>query len=719
MFHLSTTALWALLALGCQEASVSQESPAGQAPHTAQDETPAHTNALIHETSPYLLQHAHNPVDWFPWGPEALALSKELDKPIFLSIGYSACHWCHVMEEESFEDERVAALMNEYFVCIKVDREERPDLDEVYMAAVQAMTGAGGWPMSVFLTPDLHPYFGGTYFPPTARFNRPGFDQVLETMHRYWVDDRDKVLDQGKLLVEHLAKLAGPPGIGELSEDILDRALAEARQRFDPVWGGFGGAPKFPHTADIKLLLRQWERTGDPTVLQMVTLTLDRMAEGGIFDQLGGGFARYSTDDEWLIPHFEKMMYDNGLLVPLYVEAYQATGEPRYARVARETCDWILREMVTPEGGIASSLDADSEGEEGRFYAWDRADLAQVLGSEVGSWAADWYGVTEEGNFEHGKSALWRHTPAEEVAAEFGIEVSKLEAAMATARQELFDSRETRVHPGKDDKVLVAWNGLAIGALAQTGSVLAEPRYLEAAQRAASYVLEGMRQEDGHLFATARAGRAHLDAYLDDYAFLISGLIDLYEADFDPRWIREALKLNAVLEAEFRSEDGGYYTTGEDHEKLLVRMQSSQDGAMPSGLGVQALNLLRLSELTGDVQLRSAAESTLASVGATANRFPVAFSSPLVALSFLKSGPREIVISGELGDADTSALLTALRATFVPNKVVALADSRADLKLMPPLDGKLSEGPARAFVCRNFTCEAPVSEPAALLAELK
>ena len=679
----------------------------------------AHTNALIHETSPYLLQHAHNPVDWHPWSPEALALAKELDKPIFLSIGYSACHWCHVMEQESFENERVATLMNKYFVCIKVDREERPDLDEVYMSAVQAMTGSGGWPMSVFLTPDLHPYYGGTYFPPTARFNRPGFDQVLETMHGYWVNDREKVLDQGKQLAEHLGKLAGPPGTGELRKDLLDRALAEARQRFDPIWGGFGGAPKFPHTADIGLLLRQWKRTGDPTVLQMVTVTLDRMSEGGIFDQLGGGFARYSTDDEWLIPHFEKMMYDNGLLVPLYVETFQATGEARYARVARETCDWILREMVTPEGGIASSLDADSEGEEGRFYAWDRDDLAQVLGSEVGSWAADWYGVTEEGNFERGKSALWRPKPASEVAAEFDIEQPKLEAAMALARQQLFEAREARVHPGKDDKVLAAWNGLAIGALARAGAVLGEPRYVAAAQRAAAFVLEDMRQDDGHLFATARSGRAHLDAYLDDYAFVISGLLDLYEADFDPRWIRASLDLDAILEAEFRAEDGGYYMTGEHHEKLLVRMQSSQDGAMPSGLGVQALNLLRLSELTGDTRLRTFAEKTLSSVGATANRFPVAFGSTLIAYDFLTSSPREIVISGALNAADTRALLAAVRGTFLPHKVLALADARADLELMPPLEGKLPGDHARAFVCRNFACEAPVTEAAALLEELK
>jgi len=714
MFHLSSIASLALVALSCQDSAVSQTPP--PASPTAQ---PEHTNALIHETSPYLLQHAHNPVDWNPWGPDALALAKKLDKPIFLSIGYSACHWCHVMEEESFENERIAALMNEYFVCIKVDREERPDLDEVYMSAVQAMTGSGGWPMSVFLTPDLQPYYGGTYFPPTSRFGRPGFDEVLETMHTFWVEDRDKVLSQGQLLADHLAKLAGPTGSGEFKGDILERSLAEAKTRVDKVWGGFGDAPKFPHTADLKLLMRQWKRTGDPTVLRMATLTLDRMAEGGIFDQLGGGFARYSTDEKWLIPHFEKMLYDNALLVPLYVEAWQATKDERYARVARQTCDWMLNEMVTSGGGIASSLDADSEGEEGRFYAWDQNDLVAVLGDEVGTWATAWFGVTEEGNFEHEKSALWRHTPAEDVAKELGCEVAELESAMVTARTALFEAREGRVHPRKDDKVLAAWNGLAIGALAQAGSVLGEPRYLDAARNAANFVLKDMRQENGHLFATARAGKAHLDAYLDDYAFVISGLLDLYEADFDPRWIREALALDAIVEAEFRGEDGGYFTTGNGHEQLLVRMRSSQDGAMPAGLGVHVLNLARLSELTGNTKLRTAAEATLASIGGAVNRFPAAFSSSLIAYDFLQADPRELVISGELDNEATAQMLSAVRSAFIPHKVVALADHRADLKLMPPLEGKEPTDTVRAFVCRGFVCKAPVTTTEALLDELK
>ncbi|MDF1799760.1 MAG: thioredoxin domain-containing protein [Planctomycetota bacterium] len=421
-------------------------------------EVHAHTNALIGETSPYLLQHAHNPVDWMPWGPEALELAKSTDRPIFLSIGYSACHWCHVMEKESFEDERIAALMNEHFVCIKVDREERPDLDELYMGAVQAMTGSGGWPMSVFLTPALEPFYGGTYFPPTARFGRPGFDDVLTTMNRYWNEERDTLLGQATKLVEHLELAARGEGTATLAPDILERSLADLRERYDPTWGGFGAAPKFPHTADLLLTLRHWKRTGDPADLAMATTTLDRMAEGGIFDQLAGGFSRYSTDEKWLIPHFEKMLYDNGLLAGVYLEAYQATGKAAYARVVRGTLDWTLREMSTPGGGFASSLDADSEGEEGRFYVWDHEDLEAVLGEELGAMAADYFGVTEEGTFEDGKSALWRNEPAADVAKEWGVEVEELERQMESARMRLLAARELRERPGKDDKVLASWN---------------------------------------------------------------------------------------------------------------------------------------------------------------------------------------------------------------------------------------------------------------------
>ncbi|MEO6709952.1 MAG: thioredoxin domain-containing protein, partial [Planctomycetota bacterium] len=442
-------------------------------------------NRLASETSPYLLQHSRNPVDWYAWGAEALERSRREDKPIFLSIGYSACHWCHVMERESFENGVTAELMNAAFVCIKVDREERPDLDEIYMKSVQAMTGQGGWPMSVWLTPDLEPFYGGTYFPPVRMHGRPSFSEVLTSLSRAWKTDRPGLVAAGKRMREHMEK-DGAAAIGaDISEDALELSRSMLTSSFDPVWGGFGGAPKFPHALDLRLMLRHHLRTRDPQDLTIATLTLDRMAEGGIYDQLGGGFHRYSTDEQWLIPHFEKMLYDNALLVPAYLEAFLLSGDVDHARIARECCDWALREMITPEGAFASAQDADSEGEEGRFFAWTPAQIEAVLGEKLGGQACVWYGVTPEGNFEHGSSALWRHDSAQRVAEILGTKLDVLEIAMAQARARLLAAREERVHPSTDDKVLVAWNGLMISALAQTTQVLGEPRYATAARRCA------------------------------------------------------------------------------------------------------------------------------------------------------------------------------------------------------------------------------------------
>ncbi|MFT4710691.1 MAG: hypothetical protein ACI8Q9_001822 [Planctomycetota bacterium] len=674
-----------------------------------------HTNHLIGETSPYLLAHANNPVDWYPWGPEALELAKKLDKPIFLSIGYSACHWCHVMEEESFEDERIAALMNEKFVCIKVDREERPDLDEIYMTAVTALTGRGGWPMSVFLTPGLQPYYGGTYFPPSARGGHSGFDDVLTTMRDHWDNNREQVFELGKEITAHMEEVNRAGGKASLDVSVLNRSLAHIKSSFDPVWGGFGQAPKFPHTMDLRLALRHWSRTQDHTVLQMVTTTLDRMAEGGIYDQVGGGFARYSTDEKWLIPHFEKMLYDNALLVPVYLDAYLITGDETYARVARETCEWVLEEMMTDSGGFASSLDADSEGEEGLFYVWDKAELQAVLGDERGTWAAKWFGVTPTGNFEDGKSALWRHESASDVAKALGVEQERLEAAMGDSRDLLYRARETRIHPARDDKVLASWNGMMISALAQAGQVLGEPRYVDAASGAANYILQGMRQEDGRLFATARNGKAHLNGYLDDYAFVIAGLIDLYESDFNPKWIHQALALNQVVEIEFAAPDGGFYSTGDSHETLLLRLQSTTDGAIPAGLAIQTMNLLRLSELTGDPKLGVRANEALESSGVAAKESPTRFSQQLLVLDTLLAKPFEIVVAGELTSPSTQAMLTAIRSAYLPHRVVALVDGRTDFELMPVLKEKTNDGPARAFVCQDFTCQAPTESVPTML----
>ena len=676
----------------------------------------ARPNRLADETSPYLLQHARNPVDWYPWGTEALARAQELERPIFLSIGYSACHWCHVMERESFESERIADLLNQSFVCIKVDREERPDIDELYMKFVMQTTGSGGWPMSVFLTPECEPFYGGTYFPPTRRHGRPGFDDVLASITETWQQDRQRLGKATAWFNDQLAKETGRKTDAAIDPDILDRAAQSLLGQFDPQWGGFGNAPKFPHAMDLRLLLRHWQRSGSQTTLAAVTRTLDRMAQGGVFDQLGGGFHRYSTDEKWLIPHFEKMLYDNALLVPTYLEAFVATGTERYATTVRQTCDWVLREMVTPEGGLASTQDADSEGQEGLFFAWTPDELEAVLGQPDCIWAATWFDVTEDGNFEDDRSALWRPQSAEEVANELHVDIDELVPAMERAASKLFQHRARRVAPDTDDKVLAGWNGLMISALAQAWQVLAEPRYLATAQTAARYVLTEMRQPDGRLFATARHGRAHLNAYLDDYAFLIQGLIDLYEADFDVDWIRSAVALVDIVESEFADpENGGWFTTGTSHERLLARLKNHQDGALPAGCAVHTLNLLRLAELTGQPELAQVAEQALRAPGEMVNRFPQAFAQTLLAADFLAGPPCEVVVAGELEDERTAALLRAVRTTFRPQKVVAHVGERADpadIEAIPLLKDRVTSpnGPC-AYLCENWACQAPTSSP--------
>ncbi len=668
-------------------------------------------NRLIRETSPYLLQHAHNPVDWYPWGSEAHERAKRENKPIFLSVGYSACHWCHVMERESFENAEIARAMNEWFVNVKVDREERPDLDDIYMKAVHAMTGAGGWPMSAFLTPDLEPFYGGTYFPPEGRYGRPGFRDVLRAIHENWERTPEKLKAQGKRLTEMIEKEARADTSAELDPGILERCFQQLYSNFDPTWGGFGHSPKFPHAIDLRLCLREWKRTGNPLALEVATTTLDRMSEGGVYDQLGGGFHRYSTDEMWLVPHFEKMLYDNALLVPAYLDAFLVTGRERYARVARECCEWMLAEMQTPEGGFASTQDADTEGEEGLFFTWTPAELDLVLGERLGRWAAEWYGVTPEGNFEHGRSALWRHQEAADIAARLSIDKVELIAAMQGAREKLLVARAERVRPSTDDKTLAAWNGLAISALAQAFRVLGDERHLDAARGAANHVLGVMRQPDGRLFATSRGGRTHLNAYLPDYAYTIAALIDLYESDFDERWLREASKLDDVLEERFLDrERGGYFMTGEGHEELIARLKEPHDGALPAANGVQVGNLIRMAELLGQPRLASLAQTCITSMGDLANRYPSALTQLLLTVDHIAAGGREIVIAGELGDPLVQAMLSRVRGTYLPQRVVALAHSGADPELLPLLRGRTrgADGP-RAYVCRNYTCGLPLS----------
>jgi len=681
-------------------------------------------NRLAGETSPYLLQHAHNPVDWYPWGPEALARARAEDKPIFLSIGYSACHWCHVMEHESFEDPEIATLMNKYFVNIKVDREERPDLDQIYMAAVQAFNnGQGGWPMSVFLTPDLKPFYGGTYYPPTDSRGMPGFPRVLRELHRGWVERRGDVDQIAGRMTEHLRETGEAlPSDGPLNTALLDQATRALGRAFDPTHGGFGPAPKFPHPMDLKVLLRQHARTGDAHALHMVRHTLDKMARGGIYDQLGGGFARYSTDARWLVPHFEKMLYDNALLASVYLEAYQATRDPAFARVARETMDYVLGRMTDPEGGFYSTEDADSEGVEGKYYVWTLAEITEVLGPDRARTFAYVHDVTETGNWEH-KNILNLPKTLAQASKLLGRPEDELRAELDEDRARLLAVRDRRVPPGKDTKVLTSWNGLMIAALAEGGRVLKDARYLEAARRAAAFVLDRMRAGDGRLLHTYKDGQAKLNAYLDDYADLIDGLTRLYETTGEPRWMTSALELAGVMIAEFAdAEHGGFFYTGKSHEALIARQRDFLDNATPSGNAMAATALLRLGALTGRDDLAEAGRKTLEAVQVVMEKAPMAAGQSLAALDFLLAAPRELaIIAGDDPD-EYRAAIEAVYSRFLPHKVVApaTAEQASALAATVPL---LADRPARGgrtttYICERFACREPIVGVEALDAAL-
>jgi len=681
-------------------------------------------NHLATESSPYLLQHKDNPVDWYPWGPEALERSKRERKPIFLSIGYSACHWCHVMEHESFEDERIAAIVNERFVPIKVDREERPDLDQIYMNATQMMTGRGGWPMSVFLTPELKPFYAGTYFPPTARGGMPGFDEVLKAVHEAWEKRREQVEEMAGQLASELNKAGQVAGGGpELSTELVEHAVNQLVRAFDSQWGGFGQAPKFPHPMDLSLLLRFWNRTGHPHSLEMVRATLDRMAAGGIYDHLGGGFARYSVDARWLVPHFEKMLYDNALLAGVYTEAFQATGDKNYARAARETIDYILRDMTDPAGGFYSTEDADSEGEEGKFYVWTPEELEEVLGEEAGATFGRVYDVTDVGNFE-GRSILNLPKTLEQSARILGRDVEDLEKGLAESRCKLFARREKRVHPGKDDKVIVAWNGLMIDALARASGAMDELRYAAAAAEAANFIRENLLRTDGRLLHTWRHGKAKLDAYLDDYASLANGLISLYEATFEGSRLAEAARLlDIVLEHFADREGGGFFYTADDHEPLIARNKDATDASVPSASAMAATALVRLGKLTGDRKYSDAAEATLRAAAGLLQQAPTAMGQMFLAFDFYLGPTYEMVLAGDPAHESTPAALADIRRRFLPNKVLAAAlveeEGGAPALLNALLAGKAAaNGEPVLYVCEGFVCQEPAQGTAAIAAKL-
>ncbi|HMP02902.1 MAG TPA: thioredoxin domain-containing protein [Gemmatales bacterium] len=675
------------------------------------------TNRLAGEASPYLRQHASNPVDWYPWGPEALTRAREEQKPIFLSIGYAACHWCHVMERESFEDPDVAALLNAHFVPIKVDREERPDIDQIYMTATVALTRHGGWPMSVFLTPTLEPFYAGTYFPPVDRHGLPSFRRVLEGVSQAWTGRREEVLQGAAQLTEHLrASEHFEPAADTLPADLLPQAGAGLARAFDLTHGGFGNAPKFPHPLELRLLLRLDHRSPNADLRGMVTLSLDRMAAGGLYDQLGGGFARYSTDGRWLVPHFEKMLYDNALLVQTYLDGWLVTGTPRYREVIAETIGWVEREMTSPEGAFFSSLDADSEGEEGKFYVWSRDEVAAVLGSEAYLFS-DVYDVTASGNWE-GHNILHRPKTLAQDARLHGLEEADLEARLAACRQRLLARRGERVRPGLDDKVLTAWNALMISALAQAGAVC-DQRWINQAARAADFVLGTLRREDGRLLRSYHPKSGpRLLGYLEDYAFLVDALTHLYEATFEVRWLRAALTLaDAMVDLFWDAVGGGFFFTGRDHEHLIVRNKEPEDNAVPSGNSVAALGLLRLAQFTGRTDLADKATETLRTFAPRLAVMPMAYGQMLAAVDFSQGPTRSWVIVGRPGAADTEEVVRLLRGRFEPRRIMVALDPDVAVpaELATLAEGRtMQEGVATVYPCEGQTCAAPLVGPAAL-----
>ena len=679
------------------------------------------SNRLINETSPYLLQHAENPVDWYPWGEEALGRARQEDRPILLSIGYSACHWCHVMERESFENEDIAVLMNDNFVNIKVDREERPDLDAVYMEAVQMMTGSGGWPMTVFLTPEGRPYYGGTYFPPEDRGGMPGFPRLLAAASQAYHTNKGEIDRVTRQLAEQMGRTGQMPrGFTPLTTEVMHNAYSQLATQFDHLNGGFGSAPKFPQPMTPEFLLRYNRHGFNARALEMVELTLQKMAYGGMYDQVGGGFHRYSTDAYWLVPHFEKMLYDNALLARLYLHAWQVTGNPLYRRITEETLDYVLREMTDPAGGFYSAQDADSEGVEGKFFVWTPDELRSLL-VEDADLVMGYYGVTERGNFE-GANILNVPRPPEEYASQRGVSEDDLSAAVQRARAVLLDVREQRIHPLLDDKVLTSWNGLMLRSFAESGAALGRPDYLDCARKNAGFLLASMRGPDGRLLRTWRNGEAKLNGYLEDYACLADGLLSLHEATLEPRWLQEAVSIADGMNALFWDDAvGGFYDTGSDHETLVIRPRDVFDNAQPCGGSVATDVLLRLAVVTGNDDYSAKGATPLRAMQQLLGRAPAATGHWLGALDFYVSLPREIVIVGPAGDPATTSMLDEVSQRFMPNRVlVGVSDPASPpLKDSPLLEQRVMQnGLPTAYVCENYACQLPVTDPAALAAQL-
>ena len=688
--------------------------------------TDQRANRLIHETSPYLLQHAHNPVDWHAWGPEALDKARAENRPILLSIGYSACHWCHVMERESFENEQIAALMNEHFVNIKVDREERPDLDHIYQTAVQLFTGQGGWPLTMFLTPDQEPFYGGTYFPPDDRYGRPGFPRLLHTLADAYHNRQQDVVKSTTQIREAMEKLSGfAASGGDLSMDLVTNGVRTLASHVDMVHGGFGTQPKFPNPTNLDCLLRYWHYSGNDNFLNVVKLSLDKMAGGGIYDQLGGGFHRYSVDDHWLAPHFEKMLYDNAQLLPLYATMYRITGEARYARVARETLDYVQREMRHPDGGFYATQDADSEGEEGKFFVWTKAEVDEQLADDARLFCR-YYDVTEAGNWESGNNILHLTVSQEQLASLFQQDVATVGEKLEAARRTLFAAREQRIKPFRDEKILTAWNGLMLSGMIDAASMLGDDEAMQTVRDTIAFLRQHMLR-DGVLLRSHKDGQSKLAGYLDDYAFLAAALLDAFEATFEPSDFDLARQLTATLLADFWDDvNGGFFFTGRNHETLIDRVKSGTDQAIPSGTAVATRNLLRLYAHTGDADYLQRAERVLLLYRQHVEQQPFGYASLLSVCADYLHKPQEIVLIGAPGAPDTQAMLAALHRTYVPHKTLVLVDpQRAEAALagLPLLRDVLAgktqvDGKATAYVCHDFTCSLPVTEPAELVALL-
>ena len=678
-------------------------------------------NRLIFEKSPYLLQHARNPIDWWPWGEAAFAEAKKQGKPVFLSIGYTTCHWCHVMEHESFEDPEVAAIINARFLAIKVDREERPDIDEVYMKVTEAMTGSGGWPMTVMLTPDKHPFFAGTYFPKESVAGRPGIKLIATELHKAWMEKRAEVEATALGISVELANMMGGSPGDALDLSLFEKARAQYGERYDEAWGGFTMRPKFPVVTNFSFLLRHHLRTGDAESLVMVEKTLSEIRRGGVYDHLGFGIHRYATDREWLVPHFEKMLYDQALYVIACLEAYQVTGDEAHARNAREVLAYVTRDMTSVTGGFYSAEDADSEGEEGKFYTWKNAEVLEVLGPEDGEFFLATYRFQDEGNFLEEKTHAKNGTNIPHLRSDLTEEErSRLEPI----RQKLWEHRETRVHPQKDDKILTDWNGLMISAYARAAQVLGDEADAAIATKAADFVLSKLATEDGRLLKRYRQGEAGLTAHLEDYAFLVRGLLDLYEATFEVRYFEKAVLLQKTLDELFWDEkEGGYFTVAKDAEALIVRAKKLYGGAIPSGNAVSIGNLARLHRMTGDTAYATRTEALIRAFSGEIVEQPAVYPETLCGLDFFFGPTREIVISGEKDAADTKAMIAALRKGFRPNQVILLRtpeNAEALAKIAPYTETQTSlDGKATAYVCRDFSCKAPTTEVAGMMASVE